>query len=117
MADLTDPAEPALVDFSVVPRRLQTVGMVLAALALLGCVVDGVVNGLTFALMGRWVGLFAVVMLVATAVTTALHALGGADRAGKRGVRLASPDVGIGPRRFAPAEPQEPDPTPAGEDG
>ncbi len=73
---------------------------VVAAAALLGCVVDGVLNGLTFELMGRWVGIFVVVMVAAAAITTALHALGGADRAGRRGERLSSVDVGIAPRRF-----------------
>ncbi len=105
MRDQTDPDVPPpdgspLVDFGPVPRRLQTVGGVLAALSLLGCVVDGVLNGLTFALMGRWVGIFVVTMVGAAAVTTALHALGGADRAGRRGERLSSVDVGIAPRRF-----------------
>jgi hypothetical protein len=89
-----------LVDFTGLPARLQAVGVGLAALALLGCVVDGVLNGLTFALMARWVGIFGGALLLATAVTTALHALGGAGRASARGERLASPDVGVAPRRL-----------------
>ncbi|MGI9018383.1 MAG: hypothetical protein ACR2HR_14985 [Euzebya sp.] len=95
-----------LVDFSDVPGRLQTSAGILSALAVLGCVIDGALNGLTFALMGRWVGIFAVAMLIATAVITAGHALGGADRAGKRGERLASPDVGLSPRRLSAVQDQ-----------
>lgn len=90
-----------LVDFSDVPGRLQTSAGIIAALVVIGCVVDGALNGLTFALMGKWAGLFAVLMLAATAVVTAFHALGGADRADKRGERLSSPDVGISPRRLS----------------
>ena len=97
-----------LVDFSDVPGRLQTTAGALAALAVLGCVVDGVLNGLTFALMGRWAGIFVVLTLAATAVITALHALGGAGRAEERGERLASPDVGIAPRRIRSAEAADP---------
>jgi hypothetical protein len=90
-----------LVDFSDVPGRLQTTAGIIAALAVIGCVVDGALNGLTFALMAKWAGLFAVTLLVTTAVVTAFHALGGADRADKRGERLSSPDVGISPRRLS----------------
>lgn len=90
-----------LVDFADVPRRLQSVAGVVGAIALLGCVVDGALNGLTFALMGRWAGIFVVGVVAGMALATALHALGGADRAGRRGERLASPDVGLSPRRLA----------------
>ncbi|MEE8601040.1 hypothetical protein [Euzebya tangerina] len=101
MASNPAESEPdALVDFTQVPRRLQTAVVVSAALALLGCVVDGAINGLTFALMGRWGGIFVLVALLSGAAVTAIHALGGADRAGQRGERLAGPDVGLSPRRF-----------------
>lgn len=89
-----------LIDFSGVPRRLQTAGGILAAVMVAGCVLDGAVNGLTFGVIGRWAGLFAGAMLLTTAVITASHALTGADRASKRGQRLSSPDVGIRPRRL-----------------
>ncbi|CAN5649370.1 hypothetical protein BH24ACT15_BH24ACT15_07160 [soil metagenome] len=89
-----------LVDFTGVPRRLQTAGGILAAVMVAGCVLDGAINGLTFGVIGRWAGLFAVGMLLATAVITAAHALAGAERAGKRGQRLSAPDVGIRPRRL-----------------
>lgn len=90
----------ALVDFSIVPRRLRTAAGVLAAVTLGGCIVDGALRGLTFQLMGRWAGAFAVTFLIAAAVITALHAAVGADRASRRGERLSSPDVGITPRRL-----------------
>lgn len=107
-----------LVDFAAIPRRLQSVAGVVAALALVGCVVDGALNGLTFALMGRWVGIFVVGMVLGMAVMTALHALGGADRAGQRGERLSAPDVGLSPRRRLNAVPDDPaaDPDPSAGD-
>ncbi|CAN5362216.1 hypothetical protein BH23ACT9_BH23ACT9_16350 [soil metagenome] len=97
---MDQPDPPPLVDFDALPRRLQTVAGVVGALALVGCVVDGALNGLTFALMARWAGLFVVGLLLGMAVMTALHALGGADRAGVRGERLSSPDVGLSPRKL-----------------
>ena len=96
----TTPGTP-LVDFTAAWARLRVATVVLAALALLGCVVDGVLHGLTFELMGRWAGLFVVALLATTAVVTALHALGGAGRAGQRGERLSAPDVGLSPRRLS----------------
>ncbi len=111
----TETTDPALVDFDGVPRRLRSMALALTALALMGCIVDGVLNGLTFALMGRWVGILVVALMLGAAVTTALHALGGADRAGKRGERLSSPDVGIAPRRMGPLL-SEPLPGQAGDD-
>lgn len=97
------PAEPEpIVRFEGAGRRLLG-GVVLpvAGIALAGAVVDGAVRGLTFALLGRWAGLFVVGVVLGAAVATALHALGGAGRAGARGERLSSPDVGIAPRRIA----------------
>ena len=88
-----------LVDFSDLPGRLQTMAGALALLTLLACIVDGAINGLTFALMGRWAGIFIALALLGTAVVTGLHAAGGADRAARRGERLSSPDVGLAPRR------------------
>jgi hypothetical protein len=93
-------APVAIVEFGTLSRRLQTGGLVLAGLALLGCVADGVLRGLTFATIGRWAGIFAVALLLTSAVVVAVHALAGAGRAGRRGDRLSSPDVGIGPRRL-----------------
>ncbi|WP_370328187.1 hypothetical protein [Euzebya sp.] len=111
-----DPQERPLVDFRDVPGRLQTSAGALAALAVLGCVVDGALNGLTFALMGRWAAMFAAAMLLATAVITALHALGGAGTADRRGERLSAPDVGIRPRRLARVEDPVAEDAAAGDD-
>ena len=89
-----------LVDFTGLPQRLRGLLAVLGALAVLGCIVDGVLNGLTFALMGRWFGLFLIAAVLVIAVATALHAMSAADRAQRRGQRLSSPDVGLTPRRL-----------------
>ena len=108
------PDPPPLVDFAVIPRRLQSVAGIVGGLALLGCVVDGVINGLTFALMGRWFGIFVLGMVAGVAVLTALHAAGGADRAGRRGDRLSAPDVGLSPRRLSAVPPPAEDATDPG---
>ena len=107
----TSPGGGQLIDFGGVAGRLRVSAVVVAALALLGCVVDGVLNGLTFELIGKWVGIFAAAMLVTTAIVTAVHALGGAGRAGRRGERLSAPDVGLSPRRLSAVE-DEPDEDP-----
>ncbi len=93
-----DVAEP-LVDFDALRHRVGAVLAPVAGLSLLGMVIDGAVRGLTFALMGRWVGIFVLLSVLGIAVLTALHALGGAGRAELRGERLSSPDVGLAPRR------------------
>lgn len=106
--------EPPLVDFDALPRRILQVVMPVGLAAVVGCVVDGVVRGLTFARMGQWLSIFIVVSIVGVAITTALHALRGAGRAADRGERLTSPDVGLAPRRLravpgtATAEPADP---------
>lgn len=113
---MEQPPESPLVDFGEMPRRLQSVAGVAGAVALVGCVVDGALNGLTFALMGRWAGVFGIGLVAGMAVMTAVHALGGADRAGKRGERLSSPDVGLSPRRSGDdlvADPGADEPGPA----
>lgn len=91
--------ESALLAFGPLLARLQTAAGVLAVLALAAIVVDGLRNGLSFAIMGRWIGVYVAAMLVASAVAVAVHALGGAGRAQRRGERLSSPDVGLAPRR------------------
>ena len=88
-----------LVDFDLLRHRVGATLAPIAGLSLLGMVVDGAIRGLTFALMGRWVGIFVLVSVFGIAVMTALHALGGAGRAEERGERLSSPDVGLAPRR------------------
>lgn len=91
--------ESPLLAFGPLVARLQGAAGILAILALVAIVVDGLRNGLSFAIMGRWIGLAVAAMLVLTAVAVAVHALGGAGRAQRRGERLSSGDVGLAPRR------------------
>lgn len=98
---MADTEPQPLVDFSTLPGRVRSVALPLGALALVACIADGALNGLTFALMGRWVGVYAVVTVLAAAIVTAVHALRGADAAAKRGERLSAHDVGITPRRLS----------------
>ncbi len=96
----TDGADGSrLVDFRAVPARLPRAIGVLAGFAFAGVVVDGLVRGLTFATMGLWLGIFLLAAVLTTAAMVAMSAIGAADRAGQRGERLGSPDVGLTPRR------------------
>lgn len=88
-----------LVDFGVLAGRVGVVALVLGALAFVAIVVEGLATGLTFGLMARWAAVFAVSLLAATAVMAATSALGGADRAQRRGERLSGRDVGLTPPR------------------
>lgn len=97
------PSRP--VDFSALARRLQTVAGVLGVLALGGAILEGLLSGLTFAVLITWaVGYVAAVLLVA-GVLVALHAYRGADAAQRHGRRLSGPDVGLLPRRRPPGPP------------
>lgn len=91
--------ERGIVDYGPLAGRLGTAAAILAALAFVGVVVEGVRSGLTFALMFRWAALFVVAFLLVAAVQTAGHALGGAGRAQRRGERLSGPGVGLVPPR------------------
>lgn len=95
------PREPAdrPIAFPPLAARLRSVAGGLAAATLLAIIVDGMVRGLDFTRMGLWLSIFAVCLLVATAITVAVHALRGAGAAGRRGERLSSDDVGLLPRR------------------
>lgn len=86
-----------LLDFRPLAVRLQAVAGVLAVATLVAIVVDGLRNGLSFAIMGRWIGLFVAVVLVVAAVSVAVHALAGLGAAGRRGERLGSDDVRMAP--------------------
>jgi hypothetical protein len=92
-------ARRGLADFPGLAARLRTVATVLAVAALLAIVVDGIVRGLSFSVMILWLSVFAGGLLIATAVSVAVHALRGADTAQRRGERLAGDDVGFLPRR------------------
>ena len=79
--------------------------LALAVLALVALVVDGLANGLSFAIMARWAGVFLLAMTLSAAVLVAVHALRGADDAQRRGERLSGGDVGLIPPRRPPAAP------------
>ncbi len=96
-AGAPDPAP--LIDFAAVAGRLRRVAAVAAVLAVVGATIDAVVSGLTVALVARWLLAFAGAALLGGAVVVALSALRGADRAQRRGERLAGDDVGLAPPR------------------
>lgn len=57
---------------------LRAAATLLAVVALAGIVVDGLANGLSFAVMVRWVGGAALALVVAALLLTAYRALRGA---------------------------------------
>ena len=89
--------DQALLDFAKLVRRLFWIAVVLAAVAVAGAVIQGLVAGLTFEVLVQWGALYAVVVVVVGAATIAVHALRGAGRARQRGERLSSEDVGLIP--------------------
>lgn len=97
MTDAPDRSPHRLVDFPALVRRLFWVAVVLGGVAVAGAVLQGLLRGLTFGVLLLWGTLWVVGMVVAGAVTAALHAVGGAGRARRRGERLASRDVGAMP--------------------
>ena len=62
-----------------------------------GATIQGLLQGLTFAVLLQWGAIFGVVFVVVGAGLVALHAVGGARRARSRGQRLTSDDVGFTP--------------------
>jgi hypothetical protein len=94
---MPDP-EP-LVDFAAPAARLRRLLPVLAVLAVVAAGVDAQRSGLTLGLVLRWGTVLALAALLSLALLTAVHALGGADRAQRRGERLAGDDVGLLPGR------------------
>ncbi|MGH8932603.1 MAG: hypothetical protein ACRDZO_18760 [Egibacteraceae bacterium] len=91
--------EARLLDFRALVGRLRVAAGLLALCAVVGVIVDGLRSGLTFAVMVRWVGIFAVAMLVVAAGLVAIHAFRGAERAQRRGESLSGSDVGLIPPR------------------
>lgn len=88
-----------LLDFAALRGRLRRLLPLLAALAVVGAGLDVAAGGLSAGVLLRWATVLAVLVLVALAVLTAVHALSGADRAQRRGERLAGHDVGLVPTR------------------
>ena len=79
--------------------RVRLAAAVLAVPALAGLVIEGLVAGLTFGAMLRWATIWVAGVLATAALLTALSAYRGADRAQRRGERLAGSDVGLVPPR------------------
>lgn len=86
-----------LIDFTALVRGLFWAAVVLGGLAVAGAVVQGLVQGLTFAILLQWATLWLLGLVVAAAALVAAHALRGAGRARRRGERLSSDDVGALP--------------------
>jgi hypothetical protein len=96
VTDERAPDDP-LLDFAALSGRLGRVVPIVAALAVLGAAGELVTAGASLALVVRWASIFVALLLAVLAVLTATHALGGADRAQRRGERLASDDVRLLP--------------------
>jgi hypothetical protein len=97
--DDQDRSDQPLLDFAVPLARLRRLLPAIAVLAVLGAAVEAMGAGLSAALVLRWATVVGVVAVAALAVLTAVHALGGADRAQRRGERLAGQDVRLLPAR------------------
>ncbi len=92
-------AEPApLVDWVVTARRVGRSSAVLLGLALLGWVVRAaIVDAWSWSHLGNWLGLALAGIFVVELFVVGGSALRGMLRAGERGERLASHDVGLLP--------------------
>lgn len=97
-----------IVAFGPLAGRIGTAAGVLAVLAFVGVVIQGVQQGLSFGLMGRWGALWLIAVAFSAALLAAVHALGGANRAQRRGERLAGHDVGLWPSRRREPPPSGP---------
>jgi|GEM_PF-4337301 len=100
-----------LIDVAALAVRLRYVAGALGVLTLAAVVVDGLRNGLTFTLLGRWAALFAALLVVITALLIAGQAVRGAGSAARRGERLTGRDVGLVPPRRTPQDPDPEDPS------
>lgn len=98
MSDSQPPGH-RLLDYPRLAGRLRVSTVVLAMIAFAGAVVEGLADGLSFAVIGRWAGLFVVSAMLVAAVLVAAHAYRGADRAQRGGERLSGDDVGLLPPR------------------
>jgi hypothetical protein len=88
-----------LVDWARTARRMRRVALVLAALVLVGWVVDGLIGETGFRprRLGEFTGIAVLIAFVAEVVVVGGAALGGMLRAGERGHRLAGSDVSLLP--------------------
>lgn len=103
-SDLADPetgpgpADTPLVDWAVTARRVGRSAAVLVALAVVAWVVRAaIVDAWTWSHLGNWLGLALAGIFVVELFVVGGSALRGMLRAGERGERLASHDVGLLP--------------------
>ena len=89
--------EHPLVDWRSLGRRVGRVAVAIAAVAVLGAVVTGLVSGWSRSVALTWAFLGVAGVLVAAMVLAGWSALRGMLRAGERGERLAGGDVGMIP--------------------
>jgi ethanolamine transporter EutH len=94
---VSDRRDDPLLDFAEPLARARRLVVPLVALALLAALVEGALLGFSAGAVVRWLAVAAVVGGGLLAVLTALHALGGADRAQRRGERLSGDDVRLRP--------------------
>jgi hypothetical protein len=80
-------------------RWLRMVAIGLAFLAIFAAVIDGLVRGLTFAVLARWAGAYLAAWLLVSAAVVAVDAGRRATGAQRRGERLSDEDVGLVPPR------------------
>ncbi len=88
-----------LVGFRSLAGVLARVGGVFAALALAGTIAEGLIAGLTFAVLFRWAALFVTALLGAATLISAGYAVLAMRRAQRSGQRLSDRDVGLLPSR------------------
>jgi hypothetical protein len=86
-------------DLSRLAAWLRTVAISLVFVAVRAAVIEGLVQGLTFAVLARWAGAYLAAWLVVSAVVVAVHAMHRASKAQRRGERLSDDDVGLIPPR------------------
>jgi hypothetical protein len=86
-------------DLGRLGRWLRTVAIGLIFVAVLAAVIDGLVRGLTFAVLARWAGVYLAAWLIVSAAVVAIDAARRASAAQRRGERLSDDDVGLIPPR------------------
>jgi hypothetical protein len=94
-----DPDRAPVIDTEGLAARLRMLAVVVGGLTFVGVVADGLVQGLTFAVLGRWVGISLAALLVLSALVVAVDAFQGVSAAQRRGDRLSGDDVGLVPPR------------------
>lgn len=86
-----------LLDFTRLGRRLRASAGLLAVLAVVAALVEVARGGMVGVAAVRWVTAAVAAVLIVAAVLVALQAYRAADVVQRRGERLGSDDVGLGP--------------------